>query len=156
MLDNIDKKILTILQQDARITLNRLSEQVGLSKTPCQIRLKRLQSDGYILGFCARVNHDKLGDNHVAFVQVTLNDTKTAALKSFNKAVQRIPQIEQCHMIAASFDYLLKVRTKDMESFRYLLGETISDLPYVKQTSTFVAMESIKDNEQVIYGWASH
>lgn len=152
MLDNIDKKILTILQQDARITLNRLSEQVGLSKTPCQIRLKRLQSDGYILGFSARVNHDKLGDNHVAFVQVTLNDTKTAALKAFNKAVQNIPQIEQCHMIAASFDYLLKVRTKDMSDFRYLLGETISTLPYVKQTSTFVAMESVKDNEQVNYG----
>lgn len=152
MLDNIDKKILTILQQDARITLNRLSEQVGLSKTPCQIRLKRLQNEGYILGFSARVNHSKLGNNHVAFVQVTLNETKTTALKSFNKAVQNIPQIEQCHMIAASFDYLLKIRTKDMESFRYLLGETISTLPYVKQTSTFVAMESVKDNEQVRYG----
>ncbi len=106
MLDNIDKKILIILQKDARITLSKLSEQVGLSKTPCQIRLKRLQAEGYILGFSARVNHDKLGNNHVAFVQVTLNDTKTTALKAFNKAIQSVPQIEQCHMIAASFDYL--------------------------------------------------
>lgn len=151
MLDNIDKKIVNILQHDARITLSKLSEQVGLSKTPCQIRLKRLQNEGYILGFSARINHDKLGDSHVAFIQVTLNDTKTVALKAFNKAVQTIPQIEQCHMIAANFDYLLKVRSKDMADFRYLLGETISTLPYVKQTSTFVAMESVKDNLQTNY-----
>ncbi len=145
MIDKIDRKILATLELDGRITLNQLSEQVGLSKTPCQNRIKKLEAAGYILGYSARINHDKLGDNHIAFVQVTLNDTKTAAIKAFNQAIQQIPQIEQCHMMAANFDYLLKVRTSDMKSFSRLLGESISALPHVKQTSTFVTIESVKD-----------
>ncbi len=145
MIDKIDRRILATLELDGRITLSQLSEQVGLSKTPCQNRIKKLEAAGYILGYSARINHDKLGDNHIAFVQVTLSDTKTAAIKAFNQAVQQIPQIEQCHMMAANFDYLLKVRTSDMKSFSRLLGESISALPHVKQTSTFVTIESVKD-----------
>ena len=81
------------------------------------------------------------------FVQVSLSDTKTRALNAFNEAVRQIPEVEQCHMIAANFDYLLKVRTSDMESYRAVLGEKISALPYVTQTSTFVVMEDVKDIE---------
>ena len=73
-------------------------------------------------------------------------DTREKSLNEFNRAVIEIPEIEQCHMIAGSFDYLLKTRTKDIVSYRYILGEAISSLPNVSSTSTFVAMESIKDN----------
>jgi len=83
--------------------------------------------------------------NHVAFVEVRLQDTKEAALKAFNESVQLIPEIEQCHMIAGSFDYLLKVRTKDIIAYRRVLAERISDLPHVASTSTYVAMESVKE-----------
>ena len=127
------------------MSLTELANRVGLSKTPCQIRMRRLEQEGYILKYTARVNHGKLGNNHIAFVQVTLSDTKTRALKAFNQAVQEIPEIEQCHMIAGGFDYLLKVRTNTMESYRAILGEKISSLPFVVQTSTFVVMESVKD-----------
>jgi len=68
-----------------------------------------------------------------------------SALNEFNAAIKIIPEIEQCHMIASSFDYLLKIRTQNIRAYRHILGEVISTLPYVASTSTFVAMESVKD-----------
>lgn len=143
--DRFDLAIIKELQINARITITELASRVGLSKTPCQVRMRRLQHEGYILGYTALINRSKLGDKHIAFVQVTLNDTKTRALDAFNRAVRGIAEVEQCHMIAGSFDYLLKVRTADMETYRAILGEKISSLPHVVQTSTFVVMESVKD-----------
>ncbi len=144
-LDRADLKIIAELQRNARITITELATRVGLSKTPCQVRMRRLEEQGYIEGYTALVNQSKLGLTHTAFVQVTLNNTSSKALTAFNKAVSKIPEVEQCHMIAAGFDYLLKVRTKDMASYRTVLGEEISALPYVLQTSTFVVMENVKD-----------
>ncbi|GLQ32114.1 Lrp/AsnC family transcriptional regulator [Litoribrevibacter albus] len=144
-LDKLDMSILRELQKNGRITVTELASRVGLSKTPCQVRVKRLEELGYILGYTAIIDQKKLGSRHVAFVQVTMIDTKTNALQAFNDAVREIPEIEQCHMIAGNFDYLLKVRTSDIENYRLVLGEKISNLPFVKQTSTFVVMEDVKD-----------
>lgn len=144
-LDNIDKAILRELQKNAKITLTDLAERVGLSKTPCQQRIKRLEKANVILGYTTRINYRSLNENHVVFVQVKLSDTKTRALKAFNDAVLRIPEIEECYMMAAHYDYLLKVRTNDIGSFRTVLGEKISELPNVLQTSTFVAMQNVKE-----------
>ena len=144
-LDRIDHNILKWLSMDGRMSVTELAEKVGLSKSPCQTRMKRLQDEGYILGFRAILNDAKLGREHVAFTEVKLNDTREAALDAFNQAVLNIPEIEQCHMIASSFDYLLKVRTKDITAYRQVLGEQISNLPHVAHTSTFVAMQSVKE-----------
>jgi len=144
-LDKLDMAILRELQKNARITVTELASRVGLSKTPCQVRMKRLEELGYIMGYTTLIDQKKLGSKHIAFVQVTMLDTKTKALQAFNEAVRAIPEIEQCHMIAANFDYLLKVRTSDIDSYREVLGEKISNLPFVKQTSTFVVMEDVKD-----------
>ena len=144
-LDRIDRAIVAELQQNARLTLTELAARVGLSKTPCQIRMRRLESEGYILKYAAQVNHGKLGNSHIAFVQVTLSDTRTRALETFNREIQAIPEVEQCHMIAGGFDYLLKIRTTDIENYRMILGEKISSLPLVTHTSTFVVMEAVKD-----------
>ncbi len=144
-LDRLDHAIIAELQQNARITVTELASRVGLSKTPCQIRMKRLEEQGYLMGYTALVNHTKLGLNHIAFAQVTLNDTSSAALAAFNTAVRKISAVEQCHMIAGNFDYLLKVRTRNMEEYRSVLGEQISALPHVLQTSTFVVMENVRD-----------
>lgn len=144
-LDKIDIAIIQALQSNAKATLSEIADKVGLSKTPCQQRIKRLEKDKVILGYTAQVNYRALGENHVVFVQVKLSDTKTLALKAFNDAVREIAEIETCHMMAASYDYLLKVRTGDMGSFRAVLGEKISTLPHVLQTSTFVAMENVKE-----------
>ncbi len=144
-MDQFDRKILTALSRNGRLSMTALAEQVGLSKTPVQNRVKQLEKQGFIRGYRAVIDREKLGEGHIAFVQVTLSDTRSAALDAFNRAVFDIREIEQCHMIAASFDYLLKIRTRDIASYRRVLGEHISALPHVAQTSTFVAMETVKD-----------
>lgn len=144
-LDRIDRNILAALSREGRLSMAELAARVGLSKTPVQARVRRLEAEGYIRGYAAIVDRERMGEGHVAFVQVKLSDTRLAALEAFNKAVLAVPEIEQCHMIASSFDYLLKVRTKDIASYRRVLGERISALPHVAQTSTFVAMETVKD-----------
>lgn len=145
-LDRIDRKILDALSKDGRISVADLARQVGLSKSPAQVRLKRLQDNGYIQGFRAVLNPVKLGLDHVAFAEVKLTDTTEKALSAFNKAVMMVPEIEQCHMIAGGFDYLIKVRTPDIQSYRRVLGEVISALPFVGSTSTHVSMQTVKEN----------
>ena len=142
-LDDFDRKIIAALVEDGRMTVTDLAVAVGLSKTPCQMRLRRLQESGVIRGFRAMVDPAKLGMDHVAFAEVKLSDTRESALTEFNDAVRRIPEVEECHMIASSFDYLLKVRTADIRRYRTVLGEKISSLPHVASTSTFVAMETV-------------
>ena len=144
-LDRLDRSILHALSQNGRLSMAELANRVGLTKTPVQVRVKRLESEGYIRGYTAIIDQERLGEGHIAFVQVTLSDTRSSALDAFNREVLKYPEIEECHMIAASFDYLLKVRTKDIRSYRRVLGEKISSLPYVSHTSTFVAMETVKD-----------
>lgn len=144
-LDEFDRKIIAVLRRDGRITVTDLAREVGLSKTPCQVRLRRLVSSGVIRGFTANVDPAALGLDHVAFAEVKLSDTRETALEDFNRAVRRIPEVEECHMIASSFDYLLKVRTADIRRYRAVLGEKISSLPHVASTSTFVAMETVKE-----------
>ncbi len=145
-LDQIDRRILDELSRDGRLSIAELSRRVNLSKTPCQVRIKRLEAEGYILGYRAVIDPERLGLPHVAFVEVKLSDTRKGALAAFNKAVRALPEVEQAHMIASSFDYLLKVRTKDIAAYREVLGEKISALPHVAHTSTHVSMESVKDD----------
>ncbi|MBA4354272.1 MAG: ArsR family transcriptional regulator [Novosphingobium sp.] len=144
-LDQFDRKIIELLSRDGRMAVTELAEQVGLSKTPCQVRLKRLMDDGVIKGFRAVLDMARLGLDHIAFTEVKLSDTREQALAEFNRGVMAIPEIEECHMIAGNFDYLMKVRTADIRRFRTVLGEKISTLPHVSNTSTFVVMEPIKD-----------
>jgi Lrp/AsnC family leucine-responsive transcriptional regulator len=145
-LSQTDYKLLEVLGHDGRIPVTELAKQVGMSKSACQVRLKRLQAEGYILGFRAVLDPTKLGKDHIAFVEVKLTDTTESALSAFNVEVLGVTEIEQCHMIAGAFDYLLKVRTSNMKSYRYVLGEVISTLPFVGSTSTNVSMEAIKDD----------
>lgn len=143
--DRIDRAILKALARNGRMPMTELGETVGLSKTPVQARVRKLEAEGYIRGYAALIDRARLGEGHVAFVQVSLSDTRSHALDAFNRAVMEVPAIEQCHMIAGGFDYLLKVRTRDIASYRRVLGEAISALPYVASTSTFVAMEVVKE-----------
>ena len=144
-LDQYDRKILEILGKNGRLPISALARQVGLSKSPCQVRVKKLQLQGYILGFRAIIDPAKMRLEHVAFVEVKLADTSERALSAFNAAVQQLPEVEQCHMIAGAFDYLLKIRTRDMKSYRAVLGEKVSGLPHVANTSTHVSMQAVKD-----------
>lgn len=144
-LDSYDEAILRILAADGRIAATELARRIGLSKSPTQARLKRLEETGVIAGYRAMLDPIAMGLAHVAFVEVRLSDTREAALQAFNRAVRAIPEVEQCHMIASRFDYLLKVRTADIADYRRVLAERISALPHVAATSTYVAMEAVKE-----------
>lgn len=145
-LDDFDRTILRILGQDGRISVTELASRINLSKSPTQTRLRRLEKAGFITGYQARLDHVRLGAGHVAFVEVKLSDTREAALKVFNTAVRALAEVEECHMIAGAFDYLLKVRSADIIAYRQILAEKISALPHVASTSTHVAMESVKES----------
>ena len=145
-LDAFDRKILEELTENGRIPVAELAEKVGLSKTPCQNRFKRLIAEGFIQGFKAILNPSKMNLDHIAFAEVKLTNTQEEALTSFNAAVKKIKEVEECHMIAGRFDYLLKIRTRDIRRYRTILGERISTLPFVASTSTSVAMETVKES----------
>ncbi|MBO9397374.1 Lrp/AsnC ligand binding domain-containing protein [Shimia sp. R9_2] len=143
--DSYDRAILDVLSRDGRISITDLAREIGLSKTPTQARLRRMEREGVITGYRALLDPIRLGLDHVAFVEVKLSETRERALQAFNEAVAEVPEIEQAHMIASHFDYLLKVRTASMSAYRRVLGEKISALPYVASTSTYVAMQAVKE-----------
>ncbi len=144
-LDSYDRQIITVLGEDGRISVADLARRIGLTKTPTQARVKRLEAEGIITGYRVMLDPIRLGLDHVAFVEVKLSDTREAALRAFNVAVAKVPEIEQAHMMASHFDYLLKVRTRSMSDYRAVLGEKISGLPHVSSTSTYVAMQAVKE-----------
>lgn len=144
-LDSFDRKLLSQIARDGRLTIAELAARIGLSKSPTQTRLRRLEASGHILGYRALLDPAKLGLEHVAFVEIRLSDTREAALSAFNAAVLRAPEIEQCHLIAGQFDYLLKIRCKDMRAYRDILADLVSTLPHVASSSTHVSMQAVKD-----------
>ena len=144
-LDRHDRAILRVLSAEGRIPVTELARRIGLSKSPTQARLKRLEDSGVITGYRALLDPIRMGLAHVAFVEVRLSDTREAALQAFNRAVTGLPEVEQCHMIAGGFDYLLKVRTADIQDYRRVMAERLSTLPHVAATSTYVAMEAVKE-----------
>ena len=145
VLDSFDHAILRELAADGRMSATELARRIALSTSPTQARMKRLEEAGVITGYRANLDPVKMGMAHVAFVEVRLSDTREAALQAFNKAALAVPEVEQCHMIASRFDYLLKVRTADIQDYRRVLAERISALPFVASTSTYVAMEAVKE-----------
>ncbi|WP_095594972.1 Lrp/AsnC family transcriptional regulator [Actibacterium pelagium] len=148
-LDEIDRRILSELTSDARISIVELARRVNLSKTPVAARVRHLEEIGLITGYRAMLSPIKLGLSHVTFVEVRLDDTREAALQAFNDAVRAIPEVEECYMIAGGFDYLLKVRSRTIEDYRRIMAESLSALPYVSSTSTYVAMEAVVEENAV-------
>ena len=148
-MDEYDRKILSVLSIEGRISMTALGERVGLSKTPVTARVKRLEEEGVITGYRATLSASKLGVEHIAFLEVKLSDTREKALDAFNEAVRAIPEVEACHMIAGGFDYLIKVRTSDIFAYRQVLGEQLSRLPNVASTSTYISMQSVVDTAPI-------
>ena len=145
-LDRFDRAIMSTLAENGRISITDLAKRIGLSKSPTQARVRHLEEAGIIRGYRAILDPIQLGLDYVAFVEVKLSDTREKALSEFNKAVVGLVEVEQVHMIAGRFDYLLKIRTASMRSYRRVLAERISTLPHVASTSPYMAMQSIKEN----------
>ena len=143
-LDRIDRKILSILQEDGRIANLKLADAVALSPTAVLARVQRLTRDGFILGYEARLNPLKLGAGMLVFVEVLLDRTTPNVFDQFKAAVQVHPEIMECHMVAGGFDYLLKTRSADMNAYRVFAGNVLWQLPGVRETRTYAVMEEVK------------
>lgn len=142
-LDSINRRILAELVANARISMTELARRVGLSKTPVAQRIRQMEEIGLIQGYRAILSPLSLGLTHVTYVEARLSDTRQKALEQFNDAVRTIHEVEECYMIAGGFDYLLKVRSRDMAHFRQIMADRISGLPHVHATTSFVAMEAV-------------
>ena len=148
-LDFTDRRILNELQVNGRISIVDLAERVHLTKTPCSERVKRLEREGVISGYSATIDPVEVEMGHVMIVHVNLSKTSDSSLEDFNRAVKQIPEVQTCLMIAGPFDYMLKVRTRDITHFRELLGERISQLPAVMQTHSYAVMETVKETAMI-------
>ena len=149
-LDRIDRIILNELQKDGRISNVELSKRVGLSPTPCLERVRRLERQGYITGYTALLNPQFLDASLLVFVEITLNRGAPDVFEQFNAAVQKLDDIQECHLVSGDFDYLLKTRVSDMGAYRRLLGDTLLRLPGVNDTRTYVVMEEVKQTNQLV------
>jgi Lrp/AsnC family leucine-responsive transcriptional regulator len=149
VLDRIDQKILRQLQGNARMTNADLARSINLSPTPCLERVKRLEADGYILDYVTLLNPQKLGAGVVSFIQVQLDRTNPDVFDRFKEQVALCPEVMECHMVAGGFDYLLKVRTRNMLEYRDFLGETLARMSDIKQTHTYVVMEEVKASHAI-------
>jgi Lrp/AsnC family leucine-responsive transcriptional regulator len=139
--DNIDSRILHVLQRDGRISNLKLAEQVNRSPSAVLERVKRLKREGYILGYQARLSREKLGIEVLAFVEVQLERMDAELMARFEAAVRERPAIIECHMIAGTFDYLLKVLVSDMHACRELVESEISKLPGVREARTHAGVD---------------
>lgn len=144
-LDSIDIAILGALQDNARLSVVELARRINLSPTPATLRLRRLEQQGVIAGYHARLDPRAVGRALLVFVTVSLKSTDESTLKTFNAAVRPVRQILECHMVGGGFDYLLKIRVRDMAEYREILGGTIGALPMVESTHSYFVMEEVKE-----------
>ena len=148
-IDRIDAKILSVLQQDGRISNLKLADAVALSPTAVLARVQRLTRDGFILGYEARLDPAKLGAGMLVFVEVLLDRTTPNVFEAFKAAVQVYDEIMECHMVAGGFDYLLKTRMADMAAYRQFAGTVLWQLPGVRETRTYAVMEEVKSTTRL-------
>lgn len=147
-LDRIDRAILDTLQRDGRISNVELAKRVNLSPSPCLERVRRLDAEGFIEGYFAKLNASKLNLGTTAFVEVTLDRTTSEVFNQFRDGIGRIAEVAECHMVVGNFDYLLRLRIADMEDYRKVLNRLV-DIPGVAQTHTYISVEQIQQNQGI-------
>ena len=144
-IDKTDRKILRILQKNARIAMTELAEKVGLSTTPVTERVRRLERDTIITGYHAHVNPHAVGLSLLVFVEIKLLSISGNIFEDFRREVAKIPQIMECHLVSGEYDYLIKVRLPDMSAYRNMLGNILLQLPAAAESRSYVVMEEVKE-----------
>jgi len=149
MLDETDRRILRTIQGEGRITNQELANRCGLSPSACFDRLKRLREQGYITNFVAVLDPVKLDRSLLIFIEVLLDRTTPDIFTEFAAVVQHMHDILECHMVAGGFDYLLKVRVRDMTAYRAFLANTLMQMPGVRETRTYAVLEEVKTSHEL-------
>ncbi|MBR9651150.1 Lrp/AsnC family transcriptional regulator [Thalassovita aquimarina] len=142
-LDQTDRRILKVLQRRGRISNAELSEQVNLSPSACHRRVQRLEADGYIRDYVALLDPRKIGVSTTVFVEITLQAQADEVLEAFEKAVARIPDVLECHLMAGTADYILKVVAESTEDFARIHRQHLTRLPGVAQMQSSFALRTV-------------
>ena len=145
-LDRVDRKILTILQQEGRMPVTELASKVGLSTSPCAERVKRMERDGVISGYHARVSPAALGRTLLVFVEIKLAAKSEEIFDKVRKELLHVQDVQECHLVSGAFDYLVKARLGGMAEYRRLLGEILKKLPVAAESHSYVVIEELKES----------
>ena len=151
-LDRLDRKILDALQRNGRITMTELGEQIGLSTSPCAERVRRLERQGVITGYHARVNPQAIGRTLLVFVEITLTSKSGDVFEAVRREMLYLPEVMECHLVSGSFDYLVKARLHAMSDYRDLLGSILKKIPVPAQSHSYVVMEEVKESSYLSVG----
>jgi len=144
-LDRVDRHIVDLLQQDGRMSMTELADKVGLTVTPCIERVRRLEREGVITGYHARVSPAALGAGLLVFVEISMSHKSNRSFEDFRKEILQIPYVQECHLVSGDFDYMIKARIREIGQYRTLLGDVLLRLPGVTQTKSCIVMEEVKE-----------
>ena len=145
-LDEIDRKILRALQSDSQRPRSQIAQEVGLSQTPCLRRIKLLEEAGYIVGYQAKLSRKALGYGLLLFVRVTLDRQDESAIKTFADRVTAIHEVLECHLMAGSYDYLLRIIARDLDDYHRFQMDVLTPLRGVRNIQTEIPLKSLKDS----------
>jgi Lrp/AsnC family leucine-responsive transcriptional regulator len=145
-LDRIDIAILECLQRDARMSLQELSAQVGLTSSPCWTRIKRLEESGVIEGYSVRVNAEKVGLADTVIVQVTLDSHSDQALFEFGRALEAIPEVLEAFLVSGDYDYYVRIAVRDTRDYERLLREQLYKIPGIRHSKSSFVLRSLKQS----------
>ncbi|GAC1390491.1 MAG: winged helix-turn-helix transcriptional regulator [Variovorax sp.] len=145
-LDRIDRKILDILQRQGRISMTELAGEIGLSTSPCSERVRRLEREGVITGYHARIDPQALGKTLLVFVEITLSSKSGDVFDKVRRELLHMPEVMECHLVSGGFDYLIKARLRAMSEYRHLLGDLLKKLPVTAESHSYVVMEEVKES----------
>ncbi len=143
-LDPTDRRILETLQRQGRISNADLADRINLSASACHRRVQRLEEEGYISGYVALLDSRRLGRQTTVFVEITLSGQADEVLDAFEKAVARVPEVLECHLMAGSADYLLKVVARDTEDFARIHRKSLATLPGVQGMQSSFALRTVR------------
>lgn len=148
-LDAIDIKILDLLQDDGRVTIKKISEVLNLSTTPIFERIKKLEKGGYIKNYATLLNHRKLDLKQVVFIELTLKEHSRSYIEKFANEIKLFPEVLECYRVTGSFDFLIKILVKDIESYETFILTKLSLLSNLGNVQSHIALSEAKNTTKI-------
>lgn len=144
-LDKTDRWIMDLLQANGRLSMTELADKVGLSATPCTERVRRLEREGVITGYHARLNPAAVGKAMLVFVELKMTTKSDEVFNQVKRRIAAVPEVLECHLVSGDFDYLIKARIGEMTQYRRLLGNILLKLPGATESRSCIVMEELKE-----------
>jgi DNA-binding Lrp family transcriptional regulator len=149
MLDEVDKKILNLLQKNAKLTIKDLAEQLNLTTTPIFERIKRMEREGFISAYVALVNPQKVEKSQVVFCNISIRDYAPQNIQIFEEAVQKMPEVLECYHLAGTVDYQLKILVKDIQEYDLFVREFLK-MPMVRVQFSSIVLHPVKYSTAIL------